>query len=282
MDTLVERFTQALTIPAAAEFKQPDEEGEKGLHQNLPSWEALARTLEARPEIRGESFSKAKLRLFGDDNEPALTFYRDDSGWCPFCEYIWIALEEKKISYAVKKIHLTGYGRKPDWYFDIVPSGIVPGIEINGEIVGTESAELLYSLEERFPHHRPLLPAAGSAEREAVNDLVKLQEEFSREWKQNFVGGWKSVDKLEGILTKIDSALLRFGGPYFLGKEVFHSPLALDRCISIAWTCQFHPIEGIFYLETMCSDALKRRNGALVPLLKASTSDFWPLSRKKG
>jgi hypothetical protein len=222
MATLIARSIDNLTLSTPGS-KETDLPG-KGSGHNLPSWEALANRLEASPAIRSESLSKAKLRLFGDDKEPRLTFYRDDSAWCPFCETVWICLEEKKISYAVKKIHLKAYGKKPDWYFQIAPSGLVPALDIDG-VIATESADLLFLLEEKFPDHKALLPAEGSAERKALNDLVKLQQEWIGVWRGIFLNGWIGADtQLEAVLTKIDTELQRFGGPFFFGKEVCYIP----------------------------------------------------------
>ncbi|KAJ7547668.1 hypothetical protein O6H91_08G097600 [Diphasiastrum complanatum] len=212
----------------------------------LPSWETLSKILDAKSEIPSETLSRAKVRLFGEDKESKLIFYRDDSAWCPYCEYIWLALEEKKISYEVKKIQLRGYGQKPKWYYDKVPSGLVPAIEIDGKILGgDESSSLLLQIEELFPEHKSLLPAEGTEERGATEDLLNLWRELVSLWRKTMFSSWEHLEEFEDILTRIDEALRKFGGPYFLGKEfsivdaVFVS--FLERVVSIL--PYFHGLE---------------------------------------
>ncbi len=87
-----------------------------------------------------------------------LTFYRDTNGWCPFCERVWIALEHKQIEYDTIKINLKD---KPQWFKDIVPTALVPAIELHNsewvpETPGSgkmmwESMDILNSLDELFP-----------------------------------------------------------------------------------------------------------------------------------
>jgi glutathione S-transferase len=87
-----------------------------------------------------------------------LTFYRDTNGWCPFCERVWIALEHKQIEYDTIKINLKD---KPQWFKDIVPTALVPAIELHNnewtaETRGSgkmmwESMDILNSLDELFP-----------------------------------------------------------------------------------------------------------------------------------
>lgn len=44
---------------------------------------------------------------------------------CPFCERVWLALEEKEIPYDCVLIELYN---KPTWYKDLVPTTLVPAV----------------------------------------------------------------------------------------------------------------------------------------------------------
>lgn len=41
---------------------------------------------------------------------------RDHAAWCPYCQKVWIQLEEKQIPYEIEKINMRCYGDKPPAY----------------------------------------------------------------------------------------------------------------------------------------------------------------------
>ncbi|KAH8082915.1 glutathione transferase [Aureococcus anophagefferens] len=70
-----------------------------------------------------------------------IVFYRDANAWCPHCHKVWFALEQKGLRYETVRVHLRGDPReppKPAAYVDLVPSGAVPAVALDGEVV-TES-----------------------------------------------------------------------------------------------------------------------------------------------
>lgn len=56
------------------------------------------------------------------------------AAWCPYCEKTWLALEEKRVPYTVKKINMNCYGDKPDWFWKLNPSGGIPVASIDGQV----------------------------------------------------------------------------------------------------------------------------------------------------
>ena len=41
---------------------------------------------------------------------------RDSAAWCPYCQKVWLQLEEKQIPYVIEKINMRCYGDKPATY----------------------------------------------------------------------------------------------------------------------------------------------------------------------
>jgi len=77
---------------------------------------------------RGDAASLATIRRFDapDSEEPRVTLYRDTASWCPYCEKVWLALEEKRVPYRIEKVNMNCYGSKPASFLLIQPSGGIP------------------------------------------------------------------------------------------------------------------------------------------------------------
>jgi glutathione S-transferase len=100
--------------------------------------------------INGATNAQSRLRLFGQpESEVRVTLYRDNHAWCPYCQKIWLWLEEKQIPYRIEKVTMFCYGEKESWYKRKVPSGMLPAIELDGRII-TESDDILLALERAF------------------------------------------------------------------------------------------------------------------------------------
>ena len=100
--------------------------------------------------VNGVTNSQSRLRLFGHaEADVRVTLYRDHHAWCPYCQKIWLWLEEKEIPYRIEKVTMFCYGEKESWYKKIVPSGMLPAIALDGKII-TESDNILLALEQVF------------------------------------------------------------------------------------------------------------------------------------
>lgn len=85
---------------------------------NVPAWEEIRGLLESkqteeeklfRENLKsgiGEGSPMHALRLFDESNKEEdvrITFYRDSASWCPYCQKVWMTLEEKRIPYKIGK-----------------------------------------------------------------------------------------------------------------------------------------------------------------------------------
>ena len=147
------------------------------------SWSELDALLPAGPDeralrIHGPTNAQAELRLFGrSETELRVTLYRDNHAWCPYCQKVWLWLEEQRIPYQIRKVTMHCYGEKEDWYRRLVPSGMLPALELDGRLI-TESDLILHSLEGAFG---PLGRALDDPE---VFALRQLERRLFRAWCQ--------------------------------------------------------------------------------------------------
>jgi glutathione S-transferase len=120
---------------------------------NPLSWQELALQhdrFEPIDPINGATNAQSRLRLFGrSESEVRVILYRDNHAWCPYCQKIWLWLEEKQIPYQIEKVTMFCYGEKESWYKRKVPSGMLPAVELDGRMI-TESDEILIALERAF------------------------------------------------------------------------------------------------------------------------------------
>ena len=150
----------AVTMLFGLGAQQKPELGAPLLGDSAPAWSDLqakvhatatgARMLEdeaAWSRGAGPTHTDAKLRLFGQKEEDVrVVFYRDTAAWCPYCQKVWLLLEEKEIPYRVEKINMRSYGDKPAAFLARVPNGLLPAIEINGQFM-TDSLPIMQVLD---------------------------------------------------------------------------------------------------------------------------------------
>lgn len=186
---------------------------------NTPlSWTELAKLTDFSPDyINGNTNSQARLRLFGQtEKDIKVTLYRDNHAWCPYCQKIWLWLEEKQIPYRIEKVTMFCYGQKEDWYKRKVPSGMLPALELDNRLI-TESDDILMALEQKFG-----VLGWGMLD-ERVIPLRKLERLLFRAWCMWLCYPSRSPqqeksnrEQFIGIVKLVESALASTPSPYFL------------------------------------------------------------------
>ncbi|MEL7353699.1 MAG: glutathione S-transferase family protein [Cyanobacteria bacterium P01_A01_bin.116] len=167
--------------------------------------------------VNGLTNAQARLRLFGQaESEVRVTLYRDNHAWCPYCQKVWLWLEEKQIPYRIEKVTMFCYGQKEDWYKRKVPSGMLPALALDGRII-TESDDILIALERAFG------PLTFGMQDPKVLPLRQLERLLFRAWC-----GWlcqpnswfrqeqQSREQFVTVVSKVEAALNQTPGPYFL------------------------------------------------------------------
>jgi glutathione S-transferase len=168
----------------------------------------------------GPTTAQARLRLFGADPAAVrVTLYRDHHAWCPYCQKVWLWLEERRIPYRIRKVTMFCYGEKEGWYRRLVPSGMLPALELDGRMI-TESDRILEALEGAFG---PLGAAMGDGR---VVPLRQLERSLFRAWcewlcwPQEGPAEARARASFHQMADTMERALEANGGPFFLGTEL--------------------------------------------------------------
>jgi glutathione S-transferase len=182
------------------------------------SWPELEALTDFRIDpVNGPTNAQARLRLFGQtEPDVRVTLYRDNHAWCPYCQKIWLWLEEKQIPYRIEKVTMFCYGEKETWYKRKVPSGMLPALELDGRII-TESDDILMALEKAFG------PLGLGMTDPTVLPLRQLERLLFRAWC-NWLCRRAGSEREEqhnrdlfiGVVAKVEEALGRTSGAYFL------------------------------------------------------------------
>ncbi len=169
--------------------------------------------------IEGPANSQARLRLFGQlESTVRVTLYRDNHAWCPYCQKIWLWLEEKQIPYRIEKVTMFCYGEKESWYKQKVPSGMLPALEIDGKII-TESDDILIALEKAFG------TLSLGMTNPQVMQLRALERRLFRAWCSWLCYPTSSArheqdsrNQFTAVVEQIEAALSSTPGDYFLAE----------------------------------------------------------------
>jgi glutathione S-transferase len=182
------------------------------------SWTELETIQDFQLEsLNGPTNAQARLRLFGrPESEVRVTLYRDHHAWCPYCQKVWLWLEEKQIPYRIEKVTMFCYGEKESWYKKKVPSGMLPALELDGRMI-TESDDILIALEQVFQ------PLGWSMQDPQVIPLRRLERLLFRAWcswlcypQQSQQQEQRNRGQFVEVVAKVEEALASTPGPYFL------------------------------------------------------------------
>ena len=176
-----------------------------------PELEALAPAPMDR--VEGPTNAQAKLRLFGrqEDEVPAV-LYRDHHAWCPYCQKVWLWLEEQQVPYRIEKVTMFCYGEKEAWFKRLVPSGMLPALALDGQLI-TESDRILLALETAFG------PLGEALEQPRMLATRQLERDLFRAWCSwlCYPGDEAQGQQLfEAQMHRVSQALDRHEGPWFL------------------------------------------------------------------
>ncbi|MBD2138404.1 glutathione S-transferase N-terminal domain-containing protein [Anabaena sp. FACHB-1237] len=210
----------------------------------ISSWEEILETAQQNTSARrlkrpGQAPSTAPIpssyHKLAPNTKPPVLLYRDSNSWCPFCERVWFALEEKEIPFETEFIDLSN---KPKWYTDLVPTTLVPGAYVNGKLV-YESKDILLELEEQFGE--TLLPEnleENAIARQWIEDVDQangfrdIAYKFLRQPPEDANELEKLETEFETKLNQIEQTLGKYPGPFFLPTfslvDIMYSP-HLDR-----------------------------------------------------
>lgn len=236
----------------------------------LPTWDDL------------ESIVEESKNNGAPEQKPVLTLYRDTNGWCPFCERVWVAVRAKGLPYQETLVPLQG---KPEWYKQMVPTGLVPAVLFHGDQAENEeetdtpstpntrrelvweSDAILRALDAKFPDTVRLM----RDDDEDFNEALKLQDRVQAAgFKMAYANRNGTLTDAEieehrsafgGVLDELDSALATVQeqqtgdgacfrlGPDFSGLDAIMVPTLERWRHQLPLTENFDILEGRPHLE---------------------------------
>lgn len=254
-----------------------------------PTWDELRSKLEGmqtpqeiafRKELaegRGPPNAMANLRVFDKDASDAqkVTLYRDSASWCPYCQKVWVLLEEKQIPYTVKRINMNCYGDKPKEFLALQPNGCIPVVVMGGNVMG--SSDEIIGILLKIPGSSPAVDRdLDPSDDPRSNILFSLDRQLGGAWL-GWVRGGGDSGRFTTLLQKVEDALSAdTSGPYFLGDrfsviDIMYTPYFERAVASLAYFKGFNIRDRSKYPAINAwLDALETR-----PSIQASKSDYY-------
>jgi len=178
------------------------------------NWEQLEALAPAPAErCEGPANAQSTLRLFGQpESDVRVTLFRDHHAWCPYCQKVWLWLEFRRVPYRIRKVTMRCYGPKEPWFTAKVPSGMLPALELDGQLI-TESDRILEALEHAFG-----ALGAGMHDKR-VRRLRELERLLFRAWclwlctpRLNNRQEDQAREQFQAVARQMEAALAEGGG----------------------------------------------------------------------
>ena len=158
-----------------------------------------------------------------------VTLYRDNHAWCPYCQKVWLFLEEKRVSYEIKKVTMFCYGEKEAWYKKIVPRGMLPALEIENTKTGlqkiiTESDVVLEVLEDIFGTLGNAKKGSSLFDEEVIKNR-RLERKLFSAWcswlcrpSYSSQAEEKAKFNFQSVCYELENRIKETAGPYLLDE----------------------------------------------------------------
>nr|CAD7256036.1 unnamed protein product [Timema shepardi] len=136
--------------------------------------------------------------------------------YCPFAQRARIICNVKKIPHDIVNIDLKN---KPDWYFKIHPKGLVPALDLEGQIL-VESLDIAEFLNERFPDP-PLYPAdpeKKAKDKELIEKFGKVVATWAAAlYKKDGKTNQERIQSINDVLLEMETELEERGTTFYGG-----------------------------------------------------------------
>ncbi|XP_050297766.1 pyrimidodiazepine synthase-like [Anthonomus grandis grandis] len=145
---------------------------------------------------------KGKLRLYSNR-------------FCPYAQRVMLVLDAKKIAYDVVNIKLYS---KPEWFYDVCPSGRIPALELETGDVLYDSLVIADYLDEKYRAHHlhSQDPLQKAKDKLLIEEFSRIVNATSR-CIQSIGRGLDSDDVIVNGLARFEHELANNRGTPFFG-----------------------------------------------------------------